>query len=61
MIEVVAILVTAADREDPSTEDSGERMDHAALIAVVRKQVGKAVDDPDTLLGQGEQSHTAVR
>jgi len=52
MIKIIAVFIPAADRKDRRTNNAIERMHHPFLIALVKKQFGKAFDDPDTLLRQ---------
>jgi hypothetical protein len=61
VIEVIAIFIAAADRENAGTKDAIERMRHPFLFTLVRKQPGKAFDDPDTLLRQSQQRRAAIR
>jgi len=61
MIEIIAILIAATDRKDAGADDAAERVYHPLRITLVRKQPGKPVDDPDTLLRQGQQRDTAIR
>ena len=42
MIEIIAVLLAAADRENPGADDAAERMGHPLRIALVGKQLGKA-------------------
>jgi len=50
MIEVIAVLIPAANRENPSTNDAAKGMRHSLRGALIRKQPSKPVDDPDTFL-----------
>ena len=61
MVEIIAVFIAAADRENASTDDAAERMCHPVWITLVREQTGKPFDDPDTLLRQGQQRHASIR
>ena len=54
-----AILIAAADRENPSAENTIERMCHPVLITLVRKEPGEALDDSDAFLRQGQKRDAA--
>ena len=53
-IKIIAVLMTATDRKHPRTDDAVLWMRHPFLIPLVRKQLGKASDDPDTFLRQSQ-------
>lgn len=61
IVEIVAIGVTACDREDTATEDIGHRMGDLHRIARIREQPGQSVDQAKTLVGGGQKEHAAVR
>ena len=61
MIEIITVLIATADRKNPGADDAAERMRHPLRIALVGKQLGKPVDDPDTFLCQGQQGHATIR
>ena len=60
-IEVVGILVTAADGEDPGADHVGDRVGDAGRIAPVGDQPRQVVGDPKPLLGHAQQHDPAVR
>ena len=51
-IEIVAIFVAAADREDASPDHVGEAVGDAGRIAPVRDQPGQPLGDPEAPLRQ---------
>ena len=49
VIEIIAVLIAAADRENAGPKEAIQRMRYPVLITIVGKQTGKPFDNPDTL------------
>ena len=60
-VEIVAILVAAADREDAGPDHVGEAVDDSGRIAAVRDQAGQPLGNPEAPLRERQQHDTPVR
>ena len=60
-VEIVGVLVAAADGEDASPDHVGEAVGDPRRIATVGDQQGQPLGDPETLLRQAQQHHPAIR
>jgi hypothetical protein len=61
MIEVVGVLVAAADREHAGAEHVGKAVDDARRVASVREHPSKLGRQAKTPLGHREKHYAAVR
>jgi hypothetical protein len=61
MIEVVGVLVTAADRKHPRAEHVSKAVDDARRVAPIRKHSSKPRGQAEPPLGHRQQHHPAVR
>jgi len=60
-VEVVAVLVAAADREQAGADHVGEPVGDARGIAAVGDQLGEAVGDAETALNSGQKHDATIR
>jgi hypothetical protein len=61
MIEVVGVLITAADREHAGAEHIGEAVHDARRVAPVREYPGELLGQADPTLGHRQKHDPAVR
>jgi hypothetical protein len=61
MIEVVGVLVTAADSEHPCTEHVGKAVDDARRIAPIREHPSEPVGQAEAPISHRQQHYAAVR
>ena len=61
MIEVVGVLVAAADREHASTEHIDKAVHDTRRIAPIREHPGQFVGQTETPLGHRQKHHAPVR
>jgi hypothetical protein len=59
-IQIVGVLVTAGDSQNPGAQDRGQRMGRHSRIAPVGDQPGDAINNADPAIGQGQQRHPAI-
>ena len=60
VIEIVGILVAAADREDAGPYHVGQRMGDAGRVAPIRDQPGQPRREAEAPFGVGQQHDTAI-
>ncbi len=61
MVEIVGILIATGDRQDPRSQDVGQRVDHPRRVARVGDQRRQPVTQAKVALGRGQQHDAAVR
>jgi len=61
VIEIVGVLVAAADRKHPGADHVGDRMGDARRIAAIGNAARQAFGHAQTPLGKRKQHHAAVR
>jgi hypothetical protein len=61
MIEIVGILVAAADREHASAEHIDKAVLHPRRVALIWEHPGPLVGQAETPLGHREKHHASVR
>ena len=61
MIEIIAILIAAGDREDAGKQDLGQGMNDPAGIAPVRDDSRELVRDGELTGGLGQEEDAAIR
>jgi hypothetical protein len=61
MIEVVGVLVAAADREHASAEHIDQAVDDPRRIAPIREHPGQIVSQTKTPLGHRQKHHAPIR
>jgi hypothetical protein len=61
MIQVVGVLVTAADREHPRAEHVGKAVDDARRIAPIREHPSEPGCQAEAPIGHRQQHYAAVR
>jgi hypothetical protein len=61
MIEVVGVLVAAADREHASPEHIDKAVHDPRRIAPIREHPGQIVGQTETPLGHRQKHHAAIR
>jgi hypothetical protein len=60
-VEIVGVLIAAADREEAGADHIGEGVGDARRIAAIGKAAGQPHGDAEPALRQGEQHGAAVR
>jgi hypothetical protein len=61
MIEVVGVLVAAADREYAGPEHAGEAMDDPGWVASIREYASEPVGQTQASLGERQKHHAPIR
>lgn len=60
LVEIVGVLVTHRDGEDPGADHVGERVRDPRRVAAVGHQAGEPRGDPEPTLGHGQQHHATI-